>query len=613
MRRRMVMVLTVLAVCALIFVPVVSASSLAALAWSRYDVDIQVNTNGTLTVTEIQTIQFTGGQSYRKGFAVIPQARGSIHDVKVWEGPQAYTPSGSQQPYPPTANSIHTFNLQYTVRDGLLYYPDQGYDRLQWKAIPSDHDYPIVASRVTVKLPGGAPILNAPDGKALVGVAFGDPASASVGSDRTTATFESIGALSPGQGIEIRVDFQYGAVAGSPPPWQTTYDLQDRYKPLIDLASLGLAALIAIGGTLLVFLRWYTKGKDPQTGLAAEYVADPPGDLPPGVVGTLLDERADIQDILATVIDLARRGYLTMEEQQTPGFMGIGMSRDFIFRRKADADLSQLRGYERLVLDRVVPSGERKLSELKNKFYQYIGEISTGLYKEVVKEKLFPVRPDSVRSRWGCGGVGLLVVAIGGGILVGGLLADITWAVILPFIALGLVGIVVSISGSFMPVKTRQGAEAASAWLAFKRYLSNLERYTKVQEATDQFDKYLPYAIAFGVERSWINRFARVDTVPIPGWYFPYGWGRPYYQGHGGTTMSSGAGQGGLNMPSVQGMSDGLAGSLQGMSAGLSSMLNSAASTFRSVPQSSGRGGGGWGGGGFSGGGGGGGGSRGFG
>jgi hypothetical protein len=257
MRRRMVMVLTVLAVCALIFVPVVSASSLAALAWSRYDVDIQVNTNGTLTVTEIQTIQFTGGQSYRKGFAVIPQARGSIHDVKVWEGPQAYTPSGSQQPYtfststndngdleivwyfPPTANSIHTFNLQYTVRDGLLYYPDQGYDRLQWKAIPSDHDYPIVASRVTVKLPGGAPILNAPDGKALVGVAFGDPASASVGSDRTTATFESIGALSPGQGIEIRVDFQYGAVAGSPPPWQTTYDLQDRYKPLIDLASLG--------------------------------------------------------------------------------------------------------------------------------------------------------------------------------------------------------------------------------------------------------------------------------------------------------------------------------------------------------------------------------------
>jgi len=226
---------------------------------------------------------------------------------------------------------------------------------------------------------------------------------------------------------------------------------------------------------------------------------------------------------------------------------------------------------------------------------------------------LFPVRPDTVRSRWGCGGAGLMILAIGLGIVVTALLADITAAVIIPFIALAFVGVVAASSSAAMPVKSRQGAEATAAWQAFKRYLSNLERYTKIEEATDQFDKYLPYAIAFGIERSWINRFARVNTVPMPGWYYPYGWGRPYYHGHGqGVPMSGGTGLGG-GVPSVQGMSDGLAGSLQNMSTGLTSMLNSAASTFRSVPQSSGHGGGGWGGGGFSGGGGGGGGSRGFG
>jgi hypothetical protein len=619
--RRSVGVMAVL-VLALVLVPVVSASNLASMAWSRYDVDVLVNTDGTLTVTEVQTIAFTGGQSFRKGFAVIPQARGSIIDVKVWEGTQNYARSLSNQPYtfetstndngdleivwyfPPTVNTTHTYTLQYTVRDAILFYPDRKYDRVQWKAVPPDHDSPIAASTVTVRVPNGAPILRA-------GVANESPAVTGIASDQFSAAFDSTGSLRSGQGIEIRIDFQHGVVAGSAPAWQFTYDLQEQYKPLIDLISLALAALVLIGGTLLIVMRWYVKGRDPVTGLAAEYVSEPPNDLPPGVVGTLIDERADMQDILGTLVDLARRGFITMEELNAPGFMGIGSTRDFVFRRLPEADTSKLRAYEKLVLDRVVPNDERKLSELKYKFYQHVSEIQTELYKEVVTAGLFPVRPDSVRSRWGCGGIGVMFLAIILGVGAVLLLGDVTLAVIFPFFALGIVGVVITMASSAMPMKTRQGAEAAAAWLAFKRYLSNITRYTKVEEATDQFDKYLPYAIAFGIERSWINQFARLDTVPVPGWYYPYGWGRHY--GPHSTMGSGGIGNLGGGVPSVQGMSDGLAGSLQNMSSGLTSMLNSASSTFSSVPQSSGHSGGGWSGGGFSGGGGGGGGSRGFG
>ncbi|MBI5567123.1 MAG: DUF2207 domain-containing protein [Chloroflexi bacterium] len=621
MRRSVgVMVMLVLA---LVLVPVASAGNLASLAWNRYDVDVLVNANGTLTVTEVQTIAFTGGQSFRKGFAVIPQKRGTIDEVKVWEGTQNYTPSLSNQPYtfetstnddgdleivwyfPPTVNSTHTFTLQYTVREAILFYPDRGYDRVQWKAVAPDHDAPIAASTVTVRVPNGAPILRA-------GVSDDSPAVSGIAPDQLSAAFDSTGSLRSGQGIEIRIDFQHGAVAGSAPSWQFIYDLQEQYKPLIDLISLVLAALVLIGGTLLIVMRWYVKGRDPQTGLAAEYVAEPPSDLPPAVVGTLVDERADMQDILSTLIDLARRGFITMEELNTPGFMGIGSSRDFVFRRVPDVAQSSLRPYEKLVLDRVVPDDERKLSELKYKFYQHVSEIQTELYKEVVTDGLFPIRPDSVRSRWGCGGVGVVFLAIIGGVGAVLLLGDVTFAVILPFFSLGLLGVVVSAVSSAMPVKTRLGSESAAKWLAFKRYLSNITRYTKVEEATDQFDKYLPYAIAFGIERSWINRFARLDTVPVPTWYYPYGWAGHRYGPH--SAMGGGVGNlGGSGVPSVQGMSDGLAGSLQNMSSGLTSMLNSASSTFSSVPQSSGRSGGGWSGGGFSGGGGGGGGSRGFG
>ena len=137
--RRLIGVLLVL-VLALSMVPTVSASNQASLAWNRYDVDVVVNTNGTLTVTEVQTIAFTGGQSFHKGFAVIPQARGSIGDVKVWEGTQNYTSSFSNQPYtfetstndngdleitwyfPPTVNSTHTYSaaIHGAERDSVL-------------------------------------------------------------------------------------------------------------------------------------------------------------------------------------------------------------------------------------------------------------------------------------------------------------------------------------------------------------------------------------------------------------------------------------------------------------------------------------------------------------
>ncbi|HJW27656.1 MAG TPA: hypothetical protein VJ508_00220, partial [Saprospiraceae bacterium] len=201
----------------------------------------------------------------------------------------------------------------------------------------------------------------------------------------------------------------------------------------------------------------------------------------------------------------------------------------------------------------------------------------------------------------------IVVLAILGGIVAGVVFADFVLGIVLAFIGLGFFGLVMAGASSAMPVKTRHGTEMKAAWLAFKRYLENISKYTKLEEATDQFDKYLPYAIAFGLDRSWINTFTRVNT-PIPYWYHPYWYGRGIGIPNGSPTSVGG----GIGTPSVQGMSDSLAHSLQSMSTGLTTMLNSAASTFQSRPSSSG-GGGGWSGGGFSGGGGGGGGSAGFG
>ena len=58
----------------------------------------------------------------------------------------------------------------------------------------------------------------------------------------------------------------------------------------------------------------------------------------------------------------------------------------------------------------------------------------------------------------------------------------------------------------YMPRKTAKGARAAVQWNAFKNYLKNIEKYAQVKDAQDQFEKYLPYAIAFGLEKSWVKK-----------------------------------------------------------------------------------------------------------
>jgi uncharacterized membrane protein YgcG len=157
-----------------------------------------------------------------------------------------------------------------------------------------------------------------------------------------------------------------------------------------------------------------------------------------------------------------------------------------------------------------------------------------------------------------------------------------------------------------MPRKTRQGAEEAAKWKAFQKYLSNIQKYKDVKEATDQFEKYLPYAIAFGLERRWINAFAAEPTVPPPIWYRPIHYGRPIGMG---APISGGVAA--PQMPNLNQMGDGMVGGLNQIGDGMINALNTAGRSFATppAPKYSGGGssgsfrGGGFRGGGFSGGG----------
>ena len=119
-----------------------------------------------------------------------------------------------------------------------------------------------------------------------------------------------------------------------------------------------------------------------------------------------------------------------------------------------------------------------------------------------------------------CFGVLALVFAfIVGCVLMVALINYSDFAICLP-LALAVPAIGLIFLARYMPRKSPAGAEEAAKWLAFKRYMEDIEKYTKVDEVKEIFDRYLPYAIAFGLENSWIQKFSRVDTAQPP-WFYP--------------------------------------------------------------------------------------------
>lgn len=569
--------------------------------------DITINSNGTVDYVETWVVNFQGS-GFTFAFRDIPLNKTTgISSWGVTENGLSYQNSSTGENvyslretsessritwcFSPTTNKIRTFELRYTVQGSIAIYDDL--DRYFWKFIESDRGYTILSSHVQVHLPGSFAAENlkftGSDHRILNG---------------STVEFQG-GPFISGDEWEIGVRFPHGTLTSSAPDWQAADDNAGFYSLLIVAA----AAVILILSVMAVYLIWYTFGRDKPIGVRAKFIPRPPSDIPPGIVGILLDERADMEDILATVVDLSRRGFMEITETNQPSFTKRA---DFEFKRLEGGQGTLLAYEERLLYALFGSRKSKKLSNLKNKFYSALPEIKKLMYQEVTRQKYFPTNPEKVRSSYTCGGIAGLIIFGFVGFILFSWLAEYSFAAICLAASIVVFPLGIAIVGRVMPRKTHHGAKQAAIWNSFKNYLKDIEKYSKLKGATDQFEKYLPYAIAFGLERRFVRQFSQVDT-PIPTWYHMYPTAQPLPHRAGsrgrGVTRPRGQSSGsGGSLPTLDQASGQVFAGLGSMSDGLFSMLDSASSIFTSAPQSSG------GGGGFSGGGGGGGGgSSGFG
>jgi uncharacterized membrane protein YgcG len=424
-----------------------------------------------------------------------------------------------------TITGAHTYVITYRVRGALNAFAD--HDELVWNAVGTEWPVVIRNASATVHAPAAVQRVGCASGQ------FGsnfpcDTASAS----GDTATFTK-GMLSPYEGMTFTVALPKGAVATPRPILEERFNLASAFR--VTPATGGIAgAMLAVLVGIVVFLIWKF-GRDRRyagSAVDAAYGNDgslevsaplhetetpvefvPPDDLRPGQLGTLIDFVANPLDITATIIDLAVRGYLKIEEVDKAWY-----------QRKHDWKLikldkqDSLHRYERTLYDGLFKSGDEVLlSDLHNTFAERMQSVQKQLVDDAMSNGWFSRRPGTVKG-WFVA-LGVLVFALGIGLTI--LLAASTHA--------GLVGIPVAIGGlviifgaRWMPRRTAKGYAVLRHAEGFKRFIDESEkRRAEFAEKKNLFSEYLPYAVVFGATKKWAHAFADLgDEAPdTSSWY----------------------------------------------------------------------------------------------
>lgn len=428
-----------------------------------------------------------------------------------------------------TVTGWQTYVIHYTLSEGLGFFDD--HDELYWQVTGTGWPVPIGKVEAVVSLPAQAARASAGDAPWAAECYAGWAESSD--SERCEAQVVppgryrfSAGRIEPGEGLTLVAAFPKGVIA---PPTAADRAMGGivTYGPL----AFPLIALVAM------LLLWSQTGREPDAGSIVPRWHPPEG-LRPGPAGTLHDQKADMDDVVATILDLAVRGHLRIREVPSSVLDVVGES-SFAGRalktlglydqdwkvERLEQDPADLARHEHLVLQGLFDGGEdtRRMSELHNEFYKHLDDIRNALYDQVVRQKLFPRSPDATRKLYLFAGIALGAL----GAVVGASLGHVFLGV-----GLGLSGLIVLLFSFIMPAMTLQGARLRRDVAGLEEYIRRAEKaeleFREAPEKTPaHFSEILPYAVALDVSDIWVGQFESVLASSPPTWYvgnFGGGW-----------------------------------------------------------------------------------------
>ena len=390
----------------------------------------------------------------------------------------------------------HVYKIDYSTDRAINFFPD-GHSELYWNVTGNGWPVSIERASFSLTLPSRV------DETKVQSTCFSGEYGSTGADCMLTSSTDSLDVASTRvlletEGLTVAYSFPAGMI--TPPTMQE--------KIWMFIQDNGVVFFPLFAFILMIFI-WFFFGRDPRrVTVIPEYEA--PRKLAPALVGAAqTNGSVPKETVTATIIDLARKGYLVInfgEEKQL-----FGTKQTFTFIKKKDAD-EALSNFESDILKGLFDDKDQTtIKDLQaGKFYQDVKRFSDDVQATIDGLRYFAADPNLVRGPF-------IVV----GVLVGWGLASLLST---PFgSVMGiLTGIIIAVFGWFMPRRTQDGVKCLAEIEGFKWFLSVTEKerldFTDAPERTpEQFQAFLPYAIALGVEEKWAKQFASL-TIPPPSW-----------------------------------------------------------------------------------------------
>ena len=484
----------------------------------RFDVNIVVQEDGSLLVTETVVFDFVGGP-FTYVFRELPTDHtDGIVDI-VGNGDGRSLPQGDQPNQlelsgrdpirvtwhmEPTSSTSRTFVLSYHVLGVVR--QEEGSDLLLWQALPDEYEYAIAASKTAVTYPSGLELLGDPTIEA-------GAAAVSRDGNRILFTGQNLSANSP---LVIGLRFPAGSILSAPPAWQARQERQTAQAPIWLAAGL----VILASGLTALFVQ--VQRHRPRVASKAGIAYEPPDKLAPGLAAVLLSQDANPNwpAALGTLFSLAEQGVLEIDESPAKKWY---RQHDFLIRQVTPPANPLPHEQALLALLFETKNGRSKtikFSDLQKvingrrwKVFQKAGRA------EFKAANLFS--PERRRARSGLVSVGLLFVAVGiaGMILVGALGQSVGPAALVVGGSLMALGVITIITQAFVPPLTDEAAAQAAEWKRFSHYLRQVTKGKAAVDSPNMFFKYLSFAAAFGLLPQWARHFEKAGWTDVPPYF----------------------------------------------------------------------------------------------
>ncbi len=313
------------------------------------------------------------------------------------------------------------------------------------------------------------------------------------------------------EGIAAGLDAAASSLRNGPPP-PPPPSHAERIARDVSNGPLTVVPLLSL--LLSVVLGWFTVRvirTRPQVSVPIAATLSPPSDTPPAIVGSVIRGRVADDQLVATILDLARRGALVVESGDRKRQAQVRLLDSSV--PKTDVEHLVWDSLETHSDDEKVVRGTR-LSDVRSSW----SDARAALRKDLQDQGLFdPSAPRRRRPVYIAGTVGMI---LGAAALAVGIIGGQAWAFIGGSL-LAIVAFLAMIWISFYPETSQTGAELAATWSS---YIEGIKRSKsdKTLDVNLELDEAMPFAVAAGVT-SALNKRLKIAAEDgyVPVWLGP--------------------------------------------------------------------------------------------